>query len=173
MDQLAKKPKVGYVAAILSQEARELLDAWVRKIIPDKALFTAEINGVLEGGNVARKAHLTLFFGIDDDVIKKRVVKKLIDSIVVPELKVREINSFKISNIPCKILHLVVDDSDGKLQAIHNLLSTLPHFADKQEPNFVPHITLAYVKDSFDEHSLRCDNLGKLKVKEVVYQMKA
>ncbi len=173
MNQSTKKPKIGYVVAILSQAARESLGSWVRATIPDEALFTTEINGVLEGGNVAQKSHLTLFFGINGDVVDRRTVEGLLNSIIVPDLKVKGIDSFKIPNVPCKILHLTIDDSDGQLRAVHDLFSTLPHLEDKQEPDYVPHITLAYVKNSFNEHLIKYNGLNKLKVQEIAYKIKA
>lgn len=173
MSKLIKNHDIGYVAAIFSAETRDRLDMWVRNAIPNDMLFTMKVNGTLEGGNVARKAHLTIFFGINDQSADKNGLSKLIHAIAISDLIVRGVSSFKIPNIPCKTLHLVIDDHTGELQRAHDKFLVVPHFEDCQEPRFVPHITLAYVKDDFDERKLQDSYIQKLHVKEIAYRIKS
>lgn len=158
----------GYIATEIKNEFIKYLLEWSEKTIPKDIILQQEINGKLEGGNVLSEAHLTLFFGLNNRLVDKKIVNQLIDSIDLKELKIDGIKAFNIPQMKCKILYFSVDDKNSVLKNAHNKFLELPHFEEDQKP-FIPHITIAYVKDSIDESSIFYDGPTNFPLKSIEY----
>lgn len=166
------KSKIGYVSADLVPETIQSLTEWSNKYIPQKSLFTMEMGGKVEGGNVMDDAHLTLFFGIDEQNLDHKKLQDYLSSLDVKTLKIECVNTFETPQQGCKIIYLKVSNQKNKLSSIHNDILKFPHFKELQNLNFVPHITIAFVKEEFDERSIPLDNISELNVRGIFYHTK-
>jgi len=170
-DMLTKK--IGYISIEFNQLSKGKIQD-VAKKIPKEDFIFATSDGKLKGGDVTDKLHLTLYYGIDANAVDKKELDKLISAFDIKSLKINEISAFELKNFNCKILHLSIDDTDKQLAAAHNQFNELAHFKDVQQ-NFISHVTLAYVKDSFDVDEFRKTvTLPKnLEVERISYKLKS
>lgn len=162
------KKEKGYISVVIQDEFIKHLLVWSETAIPKEVILQQEIDGKLEGGNVLSEAHLTLFFGLDDQLANKNKIREFIDSVNLKELRIDGIKVFHMPQMKCKILYFAVEDKGGSLRSVNNKFLELPHFKEDQKP-FVPHITIAYVKDSFNESSISYDGPVIFPVKSVEY----
>ena len=65
----------GYVAIKFKEESIRKLNIFASQIGSEN-LFYKKIGGEMEGGDVANKAHLTLFYGLNDLTVNKNEIKK-------------------------------------------------------------------------------------------------
>jgi len=165
---MIKEQVKGYVAVTISPEAVKALADWSIKAIPEENLFWSEVNGKKEGGNVIDDAHLTLFFGLNDELINKKEIEELIKTLSLSELEIVGVKAFPVPQIKCKILYFIVNDDKGLLQRIHDEFLKMPHYEEDQKP-FKPHITIAYVKESFNEKGIEYNGLNKVTIKGIEY----
>lgn len=97
-----------------------------------------------QGAVGEKTAHLTLHQGI-----LPNVPDSLIDTILgeydVPEVRISHVSGWPSPNGFTTVVANICDD-DGQLLELHNRLRWLPHI--DAFPTFMPHITLAFVRDS-------------------------
>lgn len=153
---------VGYFASYLTKSSKEDLRIWLNNFLSKDDLFFIEINGKLEGGEVIDKAHLTLFYGIDDSVISEEEIDSfLVNNIVPKDIKIDSVTLFATENPELKILVLLVNDVEGHFKKMHlKIRDGFSYFPEQYKyKNYTPHITLAYVKESFDISKFKIDTV--------------
>jgi|SRR3989344_3674478 len=160
--------KKGYIAVNIKDNEIKRLINWVKKVVQEKDLVYSEINGKKEGGNVIGDAHLTLFFGLKDSIIDKKEIEKILKKLNIKHLEITGVNSFPVKEIKAKILYFSIKDTHKKLEKNNNIFLNLPHYK-KDQHTFTPHITIAYVKDTFDEKKMSFNLEKKLLVKNIEY----
>lgn len=163
---------IGYITIEFNQEFKDQLKKWSLANIPDSEIVEAEISGKKEGGNVSADAHLTLFYGFDDDNINREKLHEYINSLNLQELQIAGIGFFPVPQYSCKVLYLKVLDEDRKLENIYNFLKRFPHFKKFQIEGFAPHVTIAYIKDGYKPPEF-LSTMKKIQVREIKYQIKS
>ena len=165
-------PKIGYVSVSFTPETTQGLVDWAAKNIPLTELSRVSINTNPNDQNITHKAHLTLFFGFDDAKVDKEEMTKYLSGLSFDKFQFSGLGTFSTSNPGLKILMLKVVDTDGKLLEISQRLSQFPHFSEYQKPEFVPHLTIAIVTDTFDFSHASLEGLPELVASEVAYHLK-
>lgn len=89
-----------------------------------------------------KRPHLTLLFGLKPEVTPEEVLK-CFDGFQINDFKVEVKGVSIFENAEFDVVKLGIVKND-KLLEIHNKLSTLPN--EDSFPNYIPHITLAYLK---------------------------
>jgi len=169
---MTSKQTKGYVAAYLTEESKVNLHEWAEKNIPDDVLFYANMDGKIEGGNVTNKAHITLFFGFNNDLVDKDTLNQYLNTLNIKEVKPSRINVFSTPYSECNILIIEIHDEDKTLLSIHNILKRFPHFEEDLESKFISHITVAFIKADFDFSNLQLSNLPKIEIGRIEYRIK-
>lgn len=164
--------KIGYITAEFSEEFKKMIKEW-SLTIPKEEIVTAEINGKKEGGNVTDDLHLTLFYGFDDEKINKEDLIGFINNNTIKKLSIGKLGFFPVPQYKCNILYLKIDN-ENILEKMHDSLKKFPYFEKFQNNKFVPHITIAYIKDSFDISSIKLPlEINKVSIKEFMYHSKS
>jgi len=163
--------EIGYVEVVLTEKSKQKVVDFSR-IIKDEDLFTAKINGKIEGGNLTEKSHLTLFFGLNDKLVNKEKLLEYINSIKLESIMIEAIDMFPVKEYNCKILYLRVKDDNFLIKNISNNFKNFPYFIESQPAEFIPHITIAYVKNNFDPTELSNNFPTTLYLERIVYKIK-
>lgn len=164
------KKKIGYVSIEFVDDDKEDI-LTLSKQIPKNKIVSATINSKEEGGIVANKLHLTLFYGLDYLKINKKKLILFIKSIRIEALHVVDFDSFGIREFNCKVLFLVVNDYNKELEKLHNEIRLhYPHF--KNTNSFKPHIAVAYVSSDFEPKGLQFSFPKSLRVKNIKLKMR-
>lgn len=161
--------KTGYVALTFTEDAKQKIVEWSKQF--DKSFFSAVVDGKTEGGNVTDKLHLTLFYGFDEAQLDKSGFVKYLDALDIKSLSIEGIGTFPVPQYGAKVLFLRVKD-DGVLNDIHEKLKTYPHFDEYQKHGFTLHITIGFVRDTFDESSITYDGPFTLPTANIGYYSK-
>lgn len=139
----------GYVAIKFKEKSIIKLNIFASQIGSDN-FFYKKLEGEIEGGNVANKAHLTLFYGLNDLTVDKNEIKKILSQISIDKVYVEKLSLFEIKKFGCKALILKVIDEEGKMKKTNDSLGMFETVTDLQKFNFIPHITIAYVKKEYE-----------------------
>ena len=163
--------KIGYITAEFSEEFKKSIRGLLLTI-PKEEIVTAEINGKIEGGNATNDLHLTLFYGFDDEKLDKEELLNFLDKKNIKELKIEGLGIFSVPRYKSNILYLKIGDN-SLLDEIHNSLKKFPYFEKFQNNKFVPHITIAHIKDSFDISPLKLpDGMNEIDIRGFIYHSK-
>jgi 2'-5' RNA ligase len=163
--------KIGYIEVILLEKSKQEIVNFSRTI-RDEDLFTAKINGKIEGGNLTEKSHLTLFFGLNDKLVDKEKLLQYISSLKIESIMIEAIDMFPVNGYDCKILYLKVWDDNSLIKNINDNFKEFPYFTESQPAEFIPHITIAYVKNNFEITKLSNNFPKILYVERIVYKIK-
>jgi 2'-5' RNA ligase len=144
----------GYIQIDFSDGFKNSLAEWVRKSIDPKYFVYGKTNGELIGGIVTKDAHITLNYGIPTDTENSDKIQQEIKLITPPKIIISGIKSFNISQYHAKILYLSIEDKNATLENIHKIFEKFIPIKLRNLSQFVPHISIAYVSDDFDEYSL-------------------
>lgn len=162
----------GYVAFKFKEESIKKLNIFASQIGSEN-FFYKKIEGVIEGGNVANKAHLTLFYGLNDLTVNKNEIKKILSQIFIDKVYVEKLGLFEIKEFGCKALILKVIDKEGKMKKTNDNLGMLETVTGLQKFDFIPHITIAYVKKEYEPALDMFENFpSELEVDSVEYLVK-
>ncbi|MEI7480147.1 MAG: hypothetical protein WCJ59_00795 [bacterium] len=142
------KKNIGYVTIEFDNQIKQTINAWARKEIKDDYIYTEVIEGKIEGGIATDKLHLTLFYGFDNNNINRKELQNYLNKIDLREIEIECISSFPIFGKGARVLIFKVNDINGVLKKIHFELANFPNFSAFQKFEYVPHITIAYIKDS-------------------------
>lgn len=162
----------GYVAIEFHEDSQQQVMNWSRQIKADD-LVTANINGKIKGGNVTGKLHLTLFYGLDENHLDQVNLANLITKLDILSVDIVDTGMFPAKEFDCNVLYFSVSDEFGKLQSAFEQLKQFSHFANHQNDNFRPHITIAYVTEGFNQSLLTTEYPRQLKVKQVTHFKKS
>ncbi len=166
-----KNQKIGYVDVVFSEEIKQEISRWV-KSLKKEDFYTTMIDGQVEGGDVSEKLHLTLFYGFDESLVEKDKIIEHINSIKLESVEVDKVGFFPLDKYNCKILFLKIKDNNNLLKKIHNDLGLFPNVLKYQESEYVPHITIAYVKKDFNMDAISYNGPKILDVKSILYHSK-
>ncbi|MBP6945572.1 2'-5' RNA ligase family protein [Patescibacteria group bacterium] len=161
--------KTGYVALTFAEDVKQRIIQWSKQF--DESFFSAVVDGKTEGGNVTNKLHLTLFYGFNEEQFDKAELLGFLTGLKLDPLSIEGVGTFPVPQYNAKVLFLRVKD-DGKLKEAHEKLKTYPFFEEYQKYGFTPHITIGFVRDTFDESSITYDGPSTLPVANVVYYSK-
>lgn len=168
---IKEERQIGYIEAVFQEDEKQKVVDWVNSIKKED-LFTAIINGKVEGGNIANKLHLTLYYGFNEYLLNKDDLFHYIESMIPKTVDIIGLGTFPIKGYDCKVLFLKVSDTENILRKIHNDLGKYSHFVEYQQEEYVPHISIAYVKKDFDLNSLIYGGPKRLSIKEILYHSK-
>jgi len=96
--------------------------------------------------------HCSVLFGLNEDVVSNRELESLLKEHRIDKIKLGELSYINGYENICKVLTIVVLDSDNKLNTLHNSIEdfVLKENSDFQVREFKPHLTLAYVKNEYE-----------------------
>lgn len=107
-------------------------------------------------GNVANNLHLTMYYGLDDDLKNSQSFQELLDSIDLKKIYLGDIFLQRGFQGLYKILMIEVIDEDEQLYKIAEQISEYdPRYTKKFLRTFMPHLTLCYVENNFDINSIK------------------
>ncbi len=127
------------------------------------------VNGFING----KKPHITLLYGLLENVCQKHVDVALANLEVPKTIKLTNIGTFPSQLIDEPYICIVVNVDIIPLIKFHEKLCMLPNI--KRYPIFKAHLTIAYVKKEFctqellDKLNKMCSNL-ELNVKELKFE---
>jgi 2'-5' RNA ligase len=136
---------IGYVEILFNSEEKQILINRVRSLLNQNDLYYSDVVQRI-AGDVTKSLHLTLYFGLIDEDIDHSDLRNVLEKINIKEVKIKSIDLWNGYQDLYKILVLSIDDSDKLLAKYSNQFSKFPH---EKEYEFKPHITLAYVKNTF------------------------
>ena len=160
--------KIGYIALNFFDDLKKDFQKYVEKYIKKDDLFYIKEKNKIKGGIVIDKLHLTLLFGIDNDFFQEDHIQK----IEKKEIVLGDLYLFYIPEFNCNALVVKVID-DGYLKQLHNSLMKKIKLSKKNKFDFVPHITIAYVKKDFKLTDDKYFFGKKVKIKSVEYKIKS
>lgn len=136
-----------YIEITLNKSSIDKLSQLVERIVPIEQYYKSPVVDYING-NVTNTAHLTLYYGIDTKHIESAELKEILSNHEIDCLEVKDIRLVSGYQNLYQILWLEIDDKENKLQ---NLSEKLRQFKSKESPDqeFKPHITLAYIENSF------------------------
>ncbi len=151
----------GYVSALFHQKDINYFSDLIKNICKKIDLYG-------EKGDVTKKLHLTLLYGIIENMKVKKEIEEYVSKIDLEEIQLGVLGLFSIpNNNKFKILYVEVIDQDKTLSKIHKELKMFPYEKSVQHDPFVAHLALAYVIPDFKIPSV--DIRPCIKVKSTEY----
>ena len=166
------KQKIGYITANLTDKEKKEIINWA-KMIQDKDLYVISKNGKTDGGNVTDDLHLTLFYGFNETLINKDDIEDFVYNINLKNIEIEKVGVFFPMDQEYKVLYLSVKDEGGSIKKYHEGLKKFPHFVEFQKFEYVPHITIAFVKKDFNTSRITYNGPQFLRVKKITYHSKS
>ena len=139
----------GRISVQFTPETNQEITEWSHSI-KDEDLVTVNINGKTKGGLVVDKLHLTLLYGLNNEMINVNELFKSLKKIKLKKIKISGIEFFSSKEYNCNILHLKIEDNGDELKKINKDLKKFPVFSKYKKFEYIPHITIAYVKRDFN-----------------------
>lgn len=138
---------VAYIKQDLHEHAKELLKSNLLKIVNQSDFYKSPVMEHING-DVTSRAHITLYFGLNPNVVNNQKLIDLINNSSINELELGDYALMNGYQDLYKILIVEVMDNDSKLS---NLVNQIQEF-DNNEKKYVfkPHITLAYVNYDYE-----------------------
>lgn len=140
--------KKGYAAIQFTSETKQEIIKWSR-VLKEKDLVTTTINGKTKEGLMVDKLHLTLLYGLDDEIIDTNKLTKFLKEIKLTEIKVDGVGFFPVKEYDYRIAYLKIKDEKNELKKINENLKKFPMFSEHKKSDYTPHVTIAYVKKDF------------------------
>lgn len=143
----------GYIQIEFDLNFRKSLQKWCEDIISPHDCVFGVIDGEEIGGIVANKAHITICYGIAGSILIDNQINKEIKKIILPNIRIKNIGYFSVPDYHAKIIYLSICD-DEILKSINEQFKKYISPKLKEIKPFIPHITLAYVSESFVNEKL-------------------
>ncbi len=159
----------GYIQIEFDLNFKESLHKWCDKYIDPSNYIFGEINGENIGGLVVDDAHITVCYGIPVDTSYKEQIIKEVANIVSPIIKIGGIGCFRIKEHHAKIIYLSIEDDSETLKFMNDQFKKYISPNLKTMQSFVPHITIGYVSENFDEKKLIYDGLKEIQSTKIKY----
>jgi len=166
-----QKKETGYIEAIFTKESKQKIIDWAT-FLKEEDLFSASINGKVEGGDVTDTLHLTLFYGFDEKLLNQDEMLKYINTIKLNNIQIEGVGTFPVPDYGCKVLFLKVKDEKNIIKNIHKDLKKFPHYIEHQKLEYKPHITIAYVKNTFDSRAIIYNESKSLLIEKIMHSSK-
>jgi 2'-5' RNA ligase len=149
-----KNMKKGYISFSLNKKSDNNIIDFVNSL--DESIFAYKnINGKIIRGK-EKDLHMTLFFGIDDEKLDIEKMNSFLESVKLKSLNVKEIDLFDIEGIAEKLLVIKLEKTE-ELEKLRNALLNFDYFEDRFTNNYIPHITLGYVRPSVNISDISLD----------------
>lgn len=141
------KDNYGYVQIGLSLRTKNKLGSVVKKLVPEKMLYKSKVVPYIRG-DVTDVTHLTVCYGIKNSDLPERLKES--------SLEIKELTPTEITNVGFTEGYQDEYFSIYAVPEIEPLIIKLDHWIRENNKiadiskEFVPHITLCYVKNSSD-----------------------
>lgn len=137
----------GYVSATFSAEDVKHFQELTSTLCREEDLYHSNSVNYIQG-NVSKYLHMTIFYGLLGKHVDKGEIQSYIDQVGPITLSIGSV-SLRIEHKKlCQILWVDVLDNDNKLFKITEGFKKFP-YEESEQLGFVPHLTLAYVKNEF------------------------
>lgn len=158
----------GYVATTFAGEDIESFQDLAKRIAQREDLYYSNTVDYIQG-DVSSKLHLTLFYGLLDEKIDRDEMNTYLASIDVPQaLTLGGLTVKDEYKGYCQILWVDVLDKDGKLREISESFRRFP-YEESVQLGFVPHLTLAYVRNGYQLPGEIPDYPKEIKTERIKY----
>lgn len=137
-----------YVEVIFYKNASRLFKKIVKDVVSKDQFYYSEVVSRIRG-DVTDKIHFTLFYGLDETVLKNKELRELIKNIEIKELKLKKLVLFDGYQDLYKVLCVEIDDEDKSLLSLSKKMLNFEHDKELGKRDFKPHITLAYVQPDY------------------------
>lgn len=149
--------ELGYVALTFNSEIKDKLRNILSQNYTSRDYYKSPVvSGI--NGDVIDDLHLTIFYGFNQPD-EHTAIRSYLNSIILQPIEVTGAKILSGYQDLYKVLVLEVDDRDQFLYSIHEYLKdNFSYDATVQHPDFLPHITLAYLvndEDNFDMTNLK------------------
>ncbi len=140
--------KIGYISLEIDEKDKSLLTEYTRSTLREKDFCHLRY----KGGIVTRKAHLTLFFGLDYDRLDMREIERDLEMYnqriksLIPE----KTEIFPLGRSRCRAWVMRIRKEQILLDAHEHFRQKYPLVESYIHREFKPHITLAYIQKSPD-----------------------
>lgn len=139
----------GYTTVTFSEEDVKKLGKIVRSICHKDDFYYSDIIDYIKG-DVTSDLHLTLLYGIKSDRVNKEEINGFIKGIRLDSVKLGEVTIAEGYKHLYKMVRVKIIDADHKLGSIRDSFKKFEYEESVQYDTFEPHLTLAYVKPSFE-----------------------
>ncbi len=163
--------KIGYITINFADKEKKEITNW-SKVIQNKDLYFISKDGKIDGGNVTDDLHLTLFYGFNEKLINKDKFRDFIDNINLENIEINKVDVFFPVGQEYKVLYFSIKDKGDIIKKYHEKLKKFPHYVEFQKFEYVPHITIAFVKKDFDVSKIFYNGPQFLHVKKAIYHSK-
>lgn len=161
--------KFGYIQIEFGLDFKESLRKWCDKYIDPSDYIFGEINGENIGGIVVDDAHITACYGIPLDIQCKEQIINEVENTFLPIIKISSIGCFHLKEHRAKIIYLLIDDDSGMLEIMNNQFKKYVSSKLQTIKPFIPHISIGYVSENFDEKKLTYDGLNEVQPTKIKY----
>jgi len=138
---------LGYIEVKIDEVSKIFFDKLVKKICQDTDYYKSDVIDYIDG-NVTHKLHLTLFYGCSPKGIKLKLLKAYVKNLSIKRLVVGDIFLLDGYENRYKILGVKIID-EGGLKKISEEVASFGYDESVIHKQFIPHLTLAYVKPDF------------------------
>jgi 2'-5' RNA ligase len=161
--------RLGYIQIEFDQNFKDSLHKWAAEsIVPNDYTF-GEINGEKIGGLVVDDAHITVCYGIPLNSSYEKQIREELTNITPPMVQIDHSDCFHIREHRTKIIYLAIADTFGSLQDIHDRFKKYLSTDLQTLHPFIPHITIGYVSEDFDEKKLMYNGLKEVRSARIEY----
>jgi len=139
----------GYIEATFSRKDLLTFASLVTDLCTRDDFYYSNVVDYIRG-DVSSKLHITIFYGLINEDIHTYALRKDVRNITLKTLKLGKLFLVPGYKKMYKILCLEVLDKDNRLKHIHEHFKSYKFNQSVQHKKFMPHLTLAYVKPSFE-----------------------
>ncbi len=161
------KKDYGYVAATFLRKDIKPFQKLTEELCKEGDFYHSDTGDYIKG-NVLSDLHLMIFYGLIYGKIDREELQIHIDRIDLKKLKLGGLCLRQIPNSPYQILWVIVKDNEGQLQTISESFRKFD-YDESVQLEFMPHLTLAYVKPEYRLGNLTPEYLNEIKVEEIKY----
>jgi len=157
----------GYVAATFSGKDIEPFQKLTGEICAKKDLYHSETVNYTNG-DVSSNLHFNIFYGLIDEQIDKEKLQAHIDQLQLDKLRLGELFLRQTPDNKYQILWVMVADDEDKLKEITESFKAFKH-DESVQLEFMPHLTLAYVRPKYRLGDLTLNYPKEIKVEKIQY----
>jgi len=157
----------GYVATAFSGKSIEPFQQLTKRLCGEKDFYASDTVGYVNG-DVSSGLHMTLFYGLIDENIDKDKFNDYIKGIQLPTLELGKLVLRQEYNKFCQILWVQVLDQHHVLERISEGFKQF-EYEKSVQLGFVPHLTLAYVKNEYTLEDIIPEYPHEIEVEELKY----
>lgn len=157
--QINLNNELGYFQVVFVEKDKQLISKIANKIFAKNDFYTSE---EYTSGDVTNDLHMTLFYGIKNEKLDIKNVTKYLSTLKLSRIKLGEIKFFNGYKNQYKVAHIEVIDLTNQLTKLASSFKMFPYDETVQFDKYRPHITLAYVKNSFDTDKFYQNRLPKI-----------